>query len=563
LLSLNTIFNPTEKLKVKPIAFLNWDERDFFRNSQDRFITNGTNFTNTENYRLTNDIFTVFGKLDISYDISKTQTIESSTRYSNRSNNDTANRNFNTIENIENVDGNNPRFDHKTTYSNKLTDHKALLITGRYINENNTQRYSINQFFFEDLFPQVNSANAITQNSFQKLDYFGFEAHLLDKKEKGHLLELKLGNSYRGDRLQNRFSLLNESEVLDTPSDFQNRTNYIVNDTYFKAKYDYTFSKKFKLTGVIENHLIHNQLKLSSTTDSQTVFYINPSLGVDYKINSKNKIKATYSLSRSNADVINVYDQFALNSFRSFSRGTGAFNQLDTSGLTINYSLGNFADRFFVNIFSIYSKSFDFFSTNSIVAQNSVLSSRTLFEDQEFVSISSNTNYYFKTISSNLKFDFSYSQTNFKNSVNNSPTREILSKNYNIGIELRSSFSGIFNYHLGNKWLISEIETTFNNSFTDTISFLDLSFILSEKLSIALQTERYYFGNLQQDKSFFFGDIEAKYTLKKNKITLSLSGKNLFNTTVFRNFSLNDLGSSITEYRLLPRYALLRASYRF
>jgi len=48
LFSLNAIFNPTEKLKIKTLGFFNWDETDFFRNSTDIVDVNGTNLTNTE-----------------------------------------------------------------------------------------------------------------------------------------------------------------------------------------------------------------------------------------------------------------------------------------------------------------------------------------------------------------------------------------------------------------------------------------------------------------------------------------------------------------------------------
>lgn len=51
LVSLNAIFNPTEKLKIKTLGFFNWDETDFFRNSTDIVAINGTNFTNTQDYQ--------------------------------------------------------------------------------------------------------------------------------------------------------------------------------------------------------------------------------------------------------------------------------------------------------------------------------------------------------------------------------------------------------------------------------------------------------------------------------------------------------------------------------
>ena len=88
-------------------------------------------------------------------------------------------------------------------------------------------------------------------------------------------------------------------------------------------------------------------------------------------------------------------------------------------------------------------------------------------------------------------------------------------------------------------------------------------FIFNKKLDVQLQSERYYFGNLQTDNTYYFLDLDARYKLIKNKLTLGLTGKNLFNTEKFRNFSISDIGTSITEYRLLPRFLLLELEYRF
>jgi len=160
--------------------------------------------------------------------------------------------------------------------------------------------------------------------------------------------------------------------------------------------------------------------------------------------------------------------------------------------------------------------------------------------------------------------NLAYSKSNYKNIINNSDLREVKSTNYNYGVELRSGFKGIFNYHIGAKWTTNKIETTIKNSFTDNLSFLDLSFVFNDKFNIQFQTERYFFGNLDKNnKTYYFLDFNARYTIKKNKLTLALSGKNLFNTKTFRNFSISDIGTSTTEYKLLSRFVLLKLEYRF
>ena len=93
---------------------------------------------------------------------------------------------------------------------------------------------------------------------------------------------------------------------------------------------------------------------------------------------------------------------------------------------------------------------------------------------------------------------------------------------------------------------------------------MDLSFDINDKFNFQIQTERYFFGNIDADDStYYFADLEAKYKLKKNKITLSLQGKNLFNTEKFKTFSISDINTSTTEYKLLERFILMKMEYRF
>lgn len=559
--SLNAIFNPTEKLKIKTIGFFNWDELDFFRNRIDNISVNGLNFTNTEDYQLQNKKRIGFGKIDLTYNISETQMLETTTKYQSadfQSNSDLV---FNGQSTIENLDNLVELFDQKISYTNKFMDKQVLLLTGRLINETTPQNYAVNQFLYEELFPNTN-ANNVSQTLEQKMTFAGFEAHLLDRKENKNLMELKIGNAYRRDILNSRFSLLENKTLVGNPVGYQNNITYVVNDLYAKGKYQYNFNK-ITLIGNLAVHQLFNTLEQNNQTETQQPFFVNPSLGFDWKINAKNRIRTSYSLNRTNANVLNLYNDFVLTGFRNFTTGTGDFNQLDASALFFNYQLGNWSDRFFANTTFAYTKSHDFFSTNSQISQNFTQSETIVIKDRELFTANTSLDYFFKKLESNVKLKLGYTQSEFKNIVNDSELREVNSINYNYGFEYRTAFDGIFNFHLGSKWLSKEIETSTTNEFTDNVSFLDVTLTFNEKLNFDFNYERYFFGNLETDNIYYFLDFDVHYTIKENKMTLMLSGKNLLNTNTFQNFTISDIGNSTTEYRLLPRFVLLKMEYRF
>ncbi|MEM0519472.1 MULTISPECIES: carboxypeptidase-like regulatory domain-containing protein [Aequorivita] len=562
LVSLNAIFNPSEKLKIKTNGFFNSDEIDFFRNRIDVVNTDSVDFTNIENYYLQNKNRTAFGKVDINYSISKNKTLETVTKFNNGHFEDTSNLVFNGDSTIEKLNSTNSLFDQKISYTSKFDNNKAFLLTGRFINEKAPQNYQLNQFFYQDLFPDFEPIDNVKQQTTNQMQFVGVEAHLLNRKPNDDLFELLIGNEYRKDKLNTAFLLLNNEMVVDKPEGYQNLLTYHVNNLYIKGKYEYKIGD-LSLVSKIHLHQLFNKFTSTFIFKNQNPFFINPSIGLNWKIDDKNKITSTYSYNKTNSNLLEVYNGFVLTNFRTFSKGTDDFSQLDASSLLVDYKFGNWSERFFANTFFLYNKNYNFFSTNSLIEQNFTQIDKIIIKDREFFTISSNLNYYFKRISSNLKINFGYSKSEYKNIVNDSDLRNVTSKTSNYGIELRSGFNGIFNYHIGTKWTTNQIRTSIVNSFTDNISFLDLSFIFNNKFDFQFQSERYYFGNFETDNIYFFLDFEAKYILVKNKLSIGFSGRNLSNTIKFRNFSISDIGTSTTEYRLLPRLLLLKIEYRF
>lgn len=561
LLTLNSIFSLTKKVKLKTLGFVNTDENDTFRNSFQSFSFNTTTFSNIENFLGRKRQITGFGKVDLTYDISKYKTFEYTTKFNKTNETNKSDLLFNNILLKEKLSSNNQLFDQKFIYTNKFDDYKVIIISGRYINEKTPQNYSVNRFIFNDLFSE--NADNTRQYSQNHMQFSGIEAHLLDKKNNGDLLEIKTGNQLRMDKLKTNFELLDSENVLSNPDNYQNDLKYFTNDLYISGKYRFKFGE-YKLLAQSDFHQLYNKLENFGIIDNQNPLLIIPKLGLDWQINEQNKINTSFSYNTTNPGILDVYSGFVQTGFRSFSKGLEEFNILNSSNAILNYTCGNWGDKFFANMFIVYSKNHDFYSNNSIISQNYSLAEKIIIKDRNFITISSNIDYYFKLIKSNLKINLSASKTNFKNIVNGSDLREVKNINAEYGFEFRSGFKSFFNYHIGSKWNFNKLETTIQNSFTNNMSFLDLSFVINSKFNFQLQSERYFFGNFdKKNNRYYFLDAEVRYIVKENKLTFFLTANNLFNTETFKNYNITDIDISKTEYKIQSRFILLKVEFRF
>lgn len=565
MLSLNSIFTLSEKTKLKLLGFLNTDEVDAFVNRSQTFSANGTSFQNNENFIGRAKQITGFGQVDLTHDISSSKTLEYTGKL-NKSNFENGNDLiFNKLPLTETLQTNNQLFDQKLVYSNRVTDDKALVLSFRYMNEKSPQNYAVNQFLFSDLFSGLfaDAANNTSQFSENRMNFGGFETHFYDKKSNGDLLEVKFGNQFIMESLNSRLRLQDNDIVLQEPVNYQNGTNYTTNDLYLTSKY----RKKINNVGIVSQfdaHQLFNRLENLEDDRSQNPFFINPKLALDWSPNEKHKFTSAYSYSTTNAKIIDIYSHFIQTGFRSLSKGNNDFNQLASSSAFLNYNYGKWTDRFFASTFINYIKSHDFFSTNSLISQNFALSEKIVTKDRNLLTASSTFDRFISPIRSNLKIALGATQINFKNIVNNSNLREVKNNAYNYGFELRSTFGGVFNYHIGSKWDYNEVKTIITNSFNNNMSFADLSLVLNNAISFKVQTERYFFGNLDVNaNTYYFLDLEAKYIVKQNKLTFFITGNNLFNVDKFTNLSITDIAISKTEYRLQPRYLLFKTEYRF
>lgn len=561
LLSLNSIFNPSDKFKIKMLGFYNRDINNFYKNSFQEFNFADVNFINTELYELQNAYNVAFGKLDLIYNVEEDAIIESVTKFSKEDFLDESNIKFNEIPINENLQKDNFSFDQKVNFTKKLRNNLVYIVTGRIIKESSPQNYLVNQFVFQELFPSLENVSSIQQKVINEMNFAGLNLHII-KNKNNILSEFQVGNENRKDLMFTDFFLKTVENYRERPEGFQNLLEYRVSDFYVKGKYQVNLND-FDIIARLDLHQLSNYVENYDSISKQSPFFINPSIGFNWKLNDYNRISTSFSNSTSNAKILDIFDGFVLTSYQSITRGASNFNQLNSSNFILNYQFGNWSKSFFSNTFLTFIKNHDFFSNNLVINPKYILSEKIIINDRKFLILNSKIEYFINVISTNIKLDLGYTYNDYKNVVNSSVVRNVKSSNYKYGFEFRSGYKGLLNYHVGTTWNYFEIFTERNSSYYNNMTFLDLDIAFNNKLNLQLKSEKYSFDNGQFNDSYYFVDIDLTYKILKNKGVLSLIGNNLLNTEQFRNVVITDLSTSINDYRIIPRYLMLKFEFRY
>jgi hypothetical protein len=558
LTSINFIYNLNKNLKLKLLNLVNWEGNKFISFGYDAFKIATSEFTNTVNNKISKAQFTSFNKLELTLDISKTQIIDFSSKYKFGHENLINDLNFNGADQNNRLRNGGILFDQTVNYTNRYSDSSVFAITVRFIKENSPQDYQSNHFLFANLF-NISNITFSEQHIKNEMQCFGVGFNLL--KHKG--FELKSGIQFRRDLLKSNLIFSAIDQVKYTPADYQNYLEYNVGDIYLGLKYNYKI-KDAVFFCELETHQLSNSKKTNGKNDQQYPIYLNPKIGFNWRINERNIITSYYSYNKVNSNIDDIYENYLLSDYNSFSKGVSSFNQLGNSTILTNYIIGDYSSLIFANVNLLYLKYYDFFASNFIINQNYAQIDRIKIKNKGLLNFNSDVSIALKKIQNNLKFDFGFSTSNYKNQYNSGPLVNVNTNSYNFSLELHSVFNGFFNYEIGSSWTSSKIQSSNTKSTTDNLTFLNLSVNINKKINATVQSEQYRFNDFENKKARYnFIDVNLNYVVKENKLKISLTGKNLTNTKNYISQNITDVTFYRREYQLRPRIILLKTEFRF
>lgn len=559
--ALNGIWTLTDKMKLKVMSLLNLDKNDFVTSGSQTFFTTAQPINVRESSQTNKKTFSAISRLNYLYDINPRSSFEYTGVFNSSKNTDTANSFLNSNQIRERLTKRDNVYDHKFIYTNKISEKTVLLLSARYLNERQPENYLIDSVRY----PILASAGAklhVDQETVQQMKYAALEGRLLTKQSNGSLLEFQAGYVNRMNTFDSHLATarLSNFQYLEP---FSNQISYSAAEVYGKANYRYKIGNYHLVAGV-EGHQLLNKVKQADSLDylKQSPFFLVPALGFEWQMNKTSKFTVTYRYSFNNTQVSDIYKGYILTDYLTFSRGLDDFNQMKTSAVLLNYRLGNWGDNFFMNSTIAYKKDSHFISTDNLIQQDYIAKSKIVLGSRNQFNAMLSTDRYISPISSNIKAKFSFDNSDYKNRIGGIDVNT-RSSTYNYGLEMRSAFHGFFNFNVGRSWTYSRIKSSFDNTFNNNMSFLDLDFIFKNNLSLRTQGELYHFENLNVKNNQLFIDAELRYAYPRSKFTFFVSGRNLLNRKEYTEQTNQDISVSVWQYRLVPRIINLKIDYRF
>lgn len=558
--SLSVIVPVSEKLKIKTVGFLNFDENYVFNNRYSVTSVGDTYFENTENNQFKSHLNKFYVNLLATYDLSKTQMLEVSSVWNQGTTNNYNDLTFNGVNTLEQLKTRNTFIDQKATYTHQWKGKNAVLLKARYFTNKIPQLYNIDDYLMGGLFPF--DADAMNNDIQSEKTFAGLEADFKLRQNNNDLIEFQVGYKHNEEAISAFFQLFDNGTAI-RPDGFQTQSSFIFGDLYARSGYTWKWTN-FSISGRAEAHQLFNKFTSLESDKTQNPFYINPRANFKWDMTPLQSISGGYSINFMNVSAVNVNDTYLLQSSRSFSKGLGDFTLTDSQMANLMYSYRHYLARYGFSFAINYSKQNNVLSSRTALEQNSSLSESILIKGGETYSFTANSNYYLRRfMRSSFKISGMYSASTYFNEINDLGLRKNNIHNQSYKFEWATAMKNSINFRFETDWRFTKVKSPdFTNSYNNVFSYIEL-FHQIGNLELKTVTEHYYFGNLDKDnRNHYFIDFESSYTIKENYI-ISLRANNILDKKDFTTYNISDIGYSTMSYSLMRRYILLSLKFRF
>lgn len=574
--SFNFNYKPVKQLQLKAGAYIIADKNSQSLYNHVTTIVNDKAIEFTENSNLNKSPLYQSYNLEAIYSPGKLSQLLYQGKVENSKTDFLSSTNLEEI-NIEQTLRNLRRSTHqRLQLTHRINESLAIDAEAFYYFNSNPQTLTLNEATFTPIVPGLRgiSSNGVVQDSeFPTTQYSGVIR--LIGKGKVSTFNMNIGLSY----LQNNFNTLLSGIGTDMTKTTYNSNRFskaymIKNEEkHMGLTYIYNISSRMNISN--NTTVAFESLRIDTANSDFEV--INKSYAniesrttISTKIGRKSFLSFQYRYGNRLPKITDLLPSYWVIDYRTLQGGTNTFEKVDDHNFTLNFTHSDY-----VNSMLLFNGTVSY-GTNAMAYINNLEPQRLYDIITRVPLLNLNNGLFFGTsrlekyvnkLSGNL-----YADGQFLNVNSYDLSSDILSKSNikNTSIELgyRSAWDGKLNMSISSSTKFNSLSVhsklSDNKFFTNSFeASLKLYYNVSEKFNFEVDAQHYILPQRSGYSSLFFGDLSARYILKKDKWVLDFVWKNIFDERRIKFKSISPLRYSNQEYRLLPGYAMLKVYYRF
>ncbi|MDI3526628.1 MAG: hypothetical protein PWR03_811 [Tenuifilum sp.] len=535
---------------------------DLFLSSRSQVYNYDTiSFTNIEEYRFNQIDKSAFVKAKLESRLKRNSFLQYNLFFSGIDRSNTVATDFNQAIIEEQLPGRQYLLKSNLIYSQRVGKRSLAQLKLFGYRGNIDEEYNIFPLPINSLFTSwsINSKGlqSLTNNSQMYMGILGFKHKIRNLM----LLEAEVGGSKSENSINSNFFVTDSLQGITIDNNFSGVTNY--SNKKFFSKVNFTVgADSLNLSVGLTPVLISSA---ESNSDYQAKkFFLLPQLALKWKVNKLNTLKFFYDSKSTSLPYYQVINHYLLSNYNLINKGISP-KVLRTHILGGNYLLGNMNSRFFLNGSLLYMYEPEFVAQNNMLSPSLIISIDTLANKRSSILGNIELNYFINFLRTNIKLIYRNYTNDYLTFLYGQPNRN-KSVSATKGIELRSSFYTMFNFHVGYSTTQGRmINYKSKRSYLDRI-FCNIYLKPNERFSFEVLLDM--FGNqnnrinLSSD-SYLFVNAILSYRIPNSRWSISIKGFNLFDRRLYHLDFVNEYYTSKITYNLIQRYLLLSISFRY
>lgn len=434
-------------------------------------------------------------------------------------------------------------------HSYNLSRNKALINYVYFGNTKISQKSTVISPFLNE-FLNANPDTTVMQNESNSNLYFGVKSKLISKFRK---LEHSIALQY-----ENNKEILNADFYID-----KNKTSEYGNAILMKQSFlsientiRYNLSKKIDFT----SSLNYTQNHLERNVNQFDISIFNPKASINIKKTSIGNFTFSYSENNTMPEIRTLTTNYQLTDYRSFIKGTNYESLLKNKVISFSHTLFNDKKPFSINTNLFYVKSEKIFNSENTITDNFNFGNYLLTKGGENYSGTFNIINYFRKLKLATKLETSQNWNNNPIKVNSTDFNTLKSYNSSYVFSATTYYKLPINFDFGFNYNFYQTEFNMIRTTNETKNaFINTNYKISKTWLAELNSTFYQMNGT----NYSFINAVINYNPLESRFSYRMILNNLTNEDQFTLVSLDNYTSYKSTIKLVPRYLLLTAKYRF